>query len=215
MFSDLDNIIFPDSCEVIQVPSQHFLYPIYKNGSTSLRTDQETCQWPTYRNSQIAEITDPIIVFIRDPKDRFISGVNTFLQHCHRDRPDLDQQTILWFVQNFLFLNRHYAPQFYWLINLARFSNNKLVFKGVESVSEYTNLYDRGIIKPPTVEFLKDIEQFPWSKLELYFFLDQLLYDRIGTTATFKEIVEDIKLNRTELYDLIFKRTVETVNALS
>ena len=36
MLSRLDEIIYPNRCEVIQLASQRFFYPIYKNGSSSV-----------------------------------------------------------------------------------------------------------------------------------------------------------------------------------
>jgi hypothetical protein len=153
-------------------------------------------------------------VFLRDPKERFISGVNTFLQHCHRDYKDLDSRTILFFVENYLFLNRHYAPQFFLLINLARYSQAPLKFQHMNDISQLTSHVTRAGVNPPTEEFLKSIQNFPWSQLELYFFLDQLLIERIGTQTTFVDLVNDIKNTHHDLYELIFEKTYRIFDAL-
>ena len=105
MFSKIDDIIFPNSCEVIQLSSQQFVFPIMKNGSSSffmqiqkrIRTD-----WKVIVNDDIKKINYPITIFLRSPRERFISGVNTYLQHLERDYPGLDRKTILWFVNNFI-----------------------------------------------------------------------------------------------------------------
>jgi len=219
MFSKIDNIIFPNSCEVIQLASQQFVFPIMKNGSSSflgqiqkqIRTD-----WKIIVDEDIKKIDSPIIVFLRSPRERFISGVNTYLQHLERDYPGLDQKTILWFVDNYIFLNRHYCPQFFWLINFSRFINPKvkLVLKPMSEITEFVNTHQHADITPPTLQFLRDIEEFNWSQLDLYFYLDQLLVDRIGQSLTYNELIKDIQTNHRELFDLIFKPTFDIVNAL-
>jgi hypothetical protein len=215
MFGEIDNILFPNSCEVLEiVPSQLFVYPIFKNGSSSLTMPASTFGWKTINESDISQIQSPITVFLRDPKERFISGVNTFLQHCHRDYKDLDSRTILFFVEKYLFLNRHYAPQFFWLINLARYSQAPLKFQHMNDISQITSRVFRPNIIPPTLEFLKEIETFNWSRLELYFYLDQLLVDRIGQTLTYNSLITDAQTNHKDLYDLVFKHTINIVDAL-
>ena len=208
MFSEIDKTIFPDSCEVLEiVPSQLFVYPIFKNGSSSLNESAPKLGWNTIKDSDISKIQTPITVFLRDPKERFISGVNTFLQHCHRDYKDLDTRTILFFVEKYLFLNRHYAPQFFWLINLARYSQAPLKFQHMNDISQLTSYVTRANVTPSTEEFLENIKNFPWNQLELYFLLDQLLIDRIGTQTTFVDLLNNIKNTHHELYELIFEKT--------
>jgi hypothetical protein len=216
MFSEIDNTIFPDSCEVLEiVPSQLFVYPIFKNGSTSLVKSAPILGWNTINESDIHKIETPITVFLRDPKERFVSGVNTFLQHCHRDYPGLDTKTILFFVGKYLFLNRHYTPQFFWLINLARYSQAPLKFEHMDNIGQLTSYYTRSDVVPFTEEFLEKIQNFPWSQLELYFFLDQLLIERIGTQITFSDLIFDIKKSHPTLYKLIFKHSHKILNVLS
>lgn len=216
MFSEIDKTIFPDSCEVLEiVPSQLFVYPIFKNGSSSLTESITTMGWKTITESGIPDIKTPITVFLRDPKERFISGVNTFLQHCHRDYKDLDTRTILFFVEKYLFLNRHYAPQFFWLINLARYSQAPLKFQHMDDISQLTSHYTRAGVTTPTEEFLKSIHEFPWSQLELYFFLDQLLIEHIGKQMTFAELIAKIKHTQPSLYELIFKHSNRIFDVLS
>jgi len=215
MFSEIDKTIFPDSCEVLEiVPSQLFVYPIFKNGSSSLTESAPTYGWKTISGADIAQIQQPITVFLRDPKERFISGVNTFLQHCHRDCKNLDTNTILFFVKKYLFLNRHYAPQFYWLINLARYSRSPIKFQHMNDISQLTPHVTRAGIDPPTAEFLQSIQEFPWDQLELYFFLDQLLIERIGTEITFLELIHSIKNTHKDLYNLIFEQTYKIFDVL-
>ena len=155
MFSDLDSIIFPDSCEVIKVSSQQYVYSIFKNGSNSLSYEQQRQGWTTISADKINDSTVPITVFLRDPRDRFISGVNTFVQHCLRDNPKLDIPTVMHFVKNFLFLNTHYCPQFFWLVNLSRFNSNRIKLQGMTDLAQLTDLKGHAGVVPPTDEFVE------------------------------------------------------------
>lgn len=211
MFSEVDNIIFPNRCEVIQLASHLFVYPIMKNGSSSFYIQIQhglQKEWKIIKNQEIKSIAAPIITFIREPKNRFISGVNTYLYHLHRDNLNLDTQTILWFVNQYLFLDRHYCPQFFWLINLSRYCNadTLIEIQSMDSVNQYASINFDADVPKASEEFYKLIEKFNWNKLELYFYLDQILYDLIGQSLTYQQILDKIK-NRPELYDLVFNQT--------
>jgi hypothetical protein len=58
------------------------------------------------------------------------------------------------------------------------------------------------------------VKAFDWKKLELYFFLDQQLIDRIGQTITISDLLVEIKNKQPKLYDLIFLKTINLTNAL-
>lgn len=217
MFNEIDKTIFADSCEVLQTSSQQFLYPIFKNGRSSFRIMSSTPGWKYLDLDTIKTIKDPFIVFLRDPKERFISGVNTYLQHLKNENPDLDTKTILFFVNRYLFLNRHYCPQFFWLINLAKHTSSdvRMQFKAMSGIAEMTPYHCHAMIEPPGPEFLKSIADFNWSQLELYFYLDQLLIDRIGQELTFRELCQIIKTEYPEVYQLVFNKSIDLINVLS
>jgi len=214
MFSEVDSIIFPDSCEVIQIASQQFVYPIFKCGRSSLTRSMESKGWTFVAESDITNIIQPITIFLRDPRDRFLSGVNTYLQHLGNT---LDQHTVLYFVNQYLFLNRHYAPQFFWLLNLARFSRRDtlVTFKPMTEISQLTDRYSRANVEPITNELEEKINLFNWSKLDLYFHLDQILLNHIGQTTTIHNLIAHIRLDHKELYELVFQQTLDIANVLS
>ena len=66
-------------CNVIKVKN-FIIYPIFRSGWTSLTSVASK----TYTNKEIA-MFDNINVLIRDPKDRFISGVNYYCQTNNLD----------------------------------------------------------------------------------------------------------------------------------
>ena len=216
MFCEIDSIIFPDSCEVIQVASQQFVYPIFKCGWSSLTESMKHKGWTFVDQNDIVKITNPIKIFLRDPRERFLSGVNTYLQHLENKGNNLDLHTVLYFVNRYLFLNRHYAPQFFWLLNLARFSrpDTLVTFSPMTEISQLTDNISRAGVEPMTDKLKQQIDTFDWSHLELYFFLDQILLSNIGKTMTLQEIVVDIQNNHTELYNLVFDKTIRIIDVL-
>lgn len=216
MFSEVDSIIFPDSCEVIQIASQQFVYPIFKCGRSSLTVSMESKGWTFVPENDIPNIIDPIIVFLRDPRDRFLSGVNTYLQHLENEGNSLDQHTVLYFVNRYLFLNRHYAPQFFWLLNLARFSrpDTLVTFSPMTEIGQLTDINHRAEIVPITNELKEKINSFDWSKLELYLYLDQILLDHIGKTIKIHELITHVRTNYSELYQVVFQKTLDIANVL-
>jgi hypothetical protein len=214
VFSELDSIIFPDSCEVIQVTSQHFLFPIFKCGRSSLTESMVDKGWTFVPESEIKNISCPITIFLRDPKERFVSGVNTFIQHLQSN--DLDTYTILYFVNRYLFLNRHYAPQFFWMLNLYRYSapDTYVNLRPMTDISSLTTVHSHADVEPVTDQLLEKIQSFDWSKLELYFYLDQVLLDHMGKTVKICDLISYVKKNHTTLYDLIFKKSLNIIDVL-
>lgn len=205
MLTELEKFIFPDTCEVIKLTaSQEFVFPIFKNGRSSLRRSGTLVPMDA-----ISDIRDPIIVFLRDPRERFLSGVNTFVQHLQQSDPSLDTHTILYFVQNYLFLNRHYAPQFFWLIHLAQHidSKTKIILKDFEDVGNYVTIHHNAGIEHMHPEVEASIKSFNKDKLDLYYYLDEVLIQRLGGVFTVRELLQDVKNNQPELYELVFGPT--------
>ena len=214
MFSELDSIIFPDSCEVIKVTSQHFVFPIFKCGRSSLTESMADKGWTFVPESEIKNILCPVTIFLRDPKERFVSGVNTFIQHLQSN--DLDTHTILYFVNRYLFLNRHYAPQFFWMLNLYRYSgpDTYVNFRPMTDISLLTTFHSHANVEPVTDQLLEKIQLFDWSKLELYFYLDQILLDHMGKTVKICDLINHVKQNHAMLYDLVFKKSLNIIDVL-
>lgn len=196
MLSRLDDIIYPNRCEVIEIEaSQRYIYPIFKNASSSINEWASQQKYKILFNEQIkrASIID---IVLRDPQKRFISGVNTFVQNLLKNNPTLSKDTILYFVENYLFLNRHYAPQLAWLINLFRYTIDTTKFRlvGMENVSEYTPLS----IDPVEQQTL---DQETITRLEnnihnqYYLKLEQALMTLKGNQWTSKQIITHL-MNR-------------------
>ena len=201
MLSQVDNIIFPDRCDVLEiVPSQRYVYPIYKNGSSSLYESG----FRLVGHDELPNI-DIVDIYVRNPYDRFATGVNTFLQH----NSSLDRATALYFINNYLFLNRHFCPQFHWLVNLQRFTNAKIKINPIDTLSDITALRSNQSQDPLLDEALNT------EKLHFYLSIDKVLTeDLLGKTVPFKLIVQTIRHRYPDVYKEVVQRSIDLCNVL-
>ena len=201
MLSQVDNIIFPDRCDVLEiVPSQRYVYPIYKNGSSSLYESG----FRLVGHDELPNI-DIVDIYVRNPYDRFATGVNTFLQH----NSSLDRTTALYFIKNYLFLNRHFCPQFHWLVNLQRFTNAKIKINPIDTLSDITALRSNQSQDPLLDEALKT------EKLHFYLSIDKVLTeDLLGKTVPFKLIVQTVRHRYPDVYKEVVQRSINLCNVL-
>lgn len=207
MLSYIDPIIFPDECKVLEIVPGHYAYPIFKNGSSALYGSG-------YRILDKNELPtlDTVDVFVRAPMERFVSGVQMYLSKL----PDTyHRETVLHFVDRYLFLNRHYAPQFHWLLNLNRHTTAKIRLRSVAELNQYTkNITPYTLNNPPKdpslAEFFDDN-----MRLHFYLQLDRALLDLVGQTVTFKHIVEHIRTQYPDAYKEIIGRSITLCNALA
>ena len=200
MLSQLDNIIFPDRCDVLEVAPQRFVYPIYKNGSSSLYKSG----FRLVEHNELSNISI-IDIYVRNPYDRFITGVNTFLQH----NTNLDHPTVLHFIKHYLFLNRHFCPQFHWLVNLQRFTNAKIRINSLDKLSEITDLKYNVSDDPLLDEYLS------MDKVHFYLSIDKVLTETLlGQTVEFSDIVNAIKEKYPDVYQEVIQRSISLCNVL-
>jgi hypothetical protein len=202
MLSQIDNILFPDRCEVLEVAPQRFVFPIYKNGSTSLHKSG-------FRTLTVEEIEQlkVVEVFVRDPIERFVSGAQKFMDEMLLQGCELE--TTAHYINNYLFLNNHYAPQFFWLMNLQRFTQAKIKINHLNNLSEITKWHEnRSTDKDPLIDPNNE-------KVQFYFKLDQVLVgELLGKTVPFKMIVQTIKHRFPATYKEVIQRSIDLCNVL-
>ena len=195
MLSYLDPILFPDQCVVYEIDVDRYVYPIFKNGSSSLAAKG-------YRQLSHDEIRklSTIEIYIRDPYDRYVSGVQTYLRHLG---PGYDRQTVLKMVNEYLFLNRHFALQFHWVANLARYTDAWLYFRPMEELQTATEHTFNIISRDPTlIDYFKDN-----AKLHYYLQLDKILFEwYIGKCEHFSTVVARIRGHHYDLYKEVIER---------
>jgi hypothetical protein len=197
-------ILFPDDVEVIEMlPRRQFVYPIFKNGSSSLYKMPHRVV-----AKQDLSTIENITVFVRNPHERFLSGVQTYIDVLG---PNCDVKTVLQIISQNLYLNRHFCPQLYWILNLKRFTSATLTILPIEKLSLTTDYK----VNRSTLNF--DIKDFFDNHPKILFYneIDEVLtVNLIGKTVTFEQIFLTLEQNYTELYHDIFKTARDILNAL-
>jgi hypothetical protein len=213
MLSHLDRSLFPDRCEVIEIiPSQRYVYVIFKNGHSSFLSYQKTNNCRIFINQQIKKINS-IDVIVRNPHDRLISGINTYIQHTIRDNPTLDPVTVEWFAQNYLHLDRHYGTQFSWLLNLARYLdvNTKLNFLSMTDIGKITGLNEKPKgVRAASANLVDSIAQI--KNNELYQRIDAVVFECIDQSMTFAELLQHIKTSDYDAYEYVIGYAQKILN---
>jgi hypothetical protein len=197
MLSYIDPILFPDEILVIELTKDRYVYPIYKNGSSGLFEKAVAI----LDSDEVCNLTN-IEVFLREPFERYVSGVQTYLRYNH----NLNRETALSLIEEFLFLNRHFALQFHWLVNLQRFVNKDILIT-FSSMNELDNAL--GEIWNALTRDQTLVDRFEENdKLHFYLQLDKILYkDFIGLTVTFKDIMVHIHTFYPVLYEEVIERS--------
>lgn len=195
MLSQLDNIIFPDRCDVLEIDSQRYVYPIFKNGSSALKSVQHR----VLGNDEIKQI-NTVDVFVRDPYERFLSGVQTYLRY----NPHLHRETALHFISEYLFLNRHFCPQFHWLVNLQRHARVNMRLLPIAQISEITGSIENHYI--PDLEIRRFFSKNP--KVHFYLQLDKVLTENLlDQTVSMDDILNMMELHYLQVYTEVVTRS--------
>jgi len=206
MFTRLDDILFPNRVEVYDFSEiNKFFYPIFKCGSSTLRDIAKDRGFKTLINEQIKDL-DTIDVFIRNPKERFISGVQGYLFWLEDENPDINIDTVLYYIRQGIILDRHFAHQFQWIINLARYMNPsaKIHFHSMAMMNEYCRN-----IKVPMPKLNIDLQGLEKSPVYAYGMqLDQLILDElVGQSWTVNQIMTHLMTRDPTAYFSVIGRT--------
>lgn len=203
MFGSILTELFPNECSVLEIAPNRYVYPIFKNGSSSLYRSG----FKLVDKDHLQHINN-IEVFVRNPHERFISGVQTYLSRLD---PSLDQTTALYFVEKYFFLNRHFCPQLFWLINLARFTDATLTIRPIQELAQITNLNENQTVK--NVELIKRFGSN--TKIKFYNEMDEVLTVNLcGQTVDLKSIFNVLKSNYDDLYPEAFQYLKGIVNVV-
>lgn len=199
MKTALDTELFPELCEVVEMPLHNqWIYLIQKNGSSSLRIQQSRDNLAVFTNNEISAL-DYVDVYIRNPRARYVSGVNTYLQHLQRDHPELDYSTAFWFARRYKFLNTHYLPQFHWVANLSGYMHcdAKIRFRNFKEFNNITNLNFNESARVPA-KFVDTLFKDD-TNIELWLFLDQILLDLAGQEMTWSQLLDYYQRNHPDV----------------
>lgn len=205
MFGNIDKSIFTNTCEVLEVvPDQRYVYPIFKNGSTSLNS----MHYKKVAEQDLAQLSN-IDIFVRNPHERFISGAQTYISKLD---PTFDKQTALYFIKTYLYLNKHFCPQLFWLINLKKFTSAKITIRPWEEINSITPFTKNQSTVDQQVKdyFANDATVLFYNEMD-----EVLTVNLIGQTVTFEEILEELKIHYSELYHELFDNARGVFNVVS
>ena len=124
--------ILADKCTVVEINGKVIL-PIFKVGSTSLRYVADR----TYSNNEISKC-DHIYVLIRDPGERFVSGLN---EYCQQNNLDVKESWRL--VEQGILIDKHFAPQYLWLLHLYKFYKGTVTLRPFTSLNAFTSVHKK------------------------------------------------------------------------
>jgi hypothetical protein len=195
MLGSLTNSLFADGCEVYKLADQSYALSIFKNGSSALK-------WAGSQLVDHAEVkTIPVIdVFYREPVDRMVSGIGKYLLDLMMSDINLDIKTANVFATTYLSLNKHYCPQFFWVLNFCRYSDALIRVRPLTDLSQYLPMSGG----PPKLSFPEIKERLMANpELPAYLGYDYALGDFMNQTVPLSDIVSRIKSHYPTTYDLI------------
>jgi len=124
------NKLLTGDCVVVDV-GPHTIYPIFRVAYSTLLS---VCD-KKYTNEEIQNC-DHVDVLIREPEERFVSGVNEYcLQH------DLDIQHTWQLINSGKLHDRHFTPQYIWLMHLYRFYKGPITIRPFDHISNITDAH--------------------------------------------------------------------------
>ena len=106
------------------------IYPIFKNGRTSLYHYGLEKQAETFTNKQLKNLKH-IHVFLREPDERFISGVNTYIEF---ENLGSQEDSILKQIEEMKICDRHFVPQYFWLMHLSKYFKGSVRLTTIEEL---------------------------------------------------------------------------------
>lgn len=174
MLNNYDKLLRTD-CVVVQIGEQ-IVYPIFKVGSSTLMAaaDRKHVNWDI-RNCH------DITVLIRDPAERFTSGLK---EHCQQNHLDIKHAWEM--VNQGQLVDRHFAPQYLWLMNLYRFYKGTVTLRSFEHIKKITNKHHNG-------KALTEKIEVPVPVISSFVNVDYLLMKHIDQTVLLRRLIEDYR----------------------
>jgi hypothetical protein len=178
--------------ELYQIKNKN-VYPIFKNGRSSVieyadQNNVEPYSIGTYNSCQ------NITVYIREPFERFVSGVHSFIEWSRLDNPKLDDNTCLWMIEKGKLVDEHFTQQWHWIKNLAQYYKNNITLEPVSNL--YSLIPDR--YQPagkhiPKITFVQEqkIKQIKFDLSKDY----NIWNNYLNTTHNIKEFIDVLSKN--------------------
>jgi hypothetical protein len=162
------NDFLSGECRVVEIKNQT-VFPIFRVGSSSL----EYAADKVYLNEEIGGCKD-VQVLIRDPVDRFVSGIN---KYCRMHNLDVHETCEM--MRQGKIVDKHTTPQLVWLFHLSKFYNGTVTLRPFADIKKITDVHrNRHPVKvnvTPPEEFIQ---------------IDKKLINLLGQTIDLKSLVK-------------------------
>jgi len=181
--------IFTSDCEVIQISKSNFVYPIFKNGRSSLKEYARQNNLLCLKNNEILK-TKEIKIFLRDPLQRFVSGVHTAIELSNR-KNKVNVSEFMSGVEKFKIYDRHFMPQTFWLYHLFKYFKGKVNLQPVQNLFDLIPNRDKPAIPnldPERKGKILALEHKTYTDIDY-----KLIKKYINTSTNLKTIIRDLK----------------------
>ena len=166
------NKLINTDCVVIEKNGEH-IYPIFKNGSTSLLTEADRL----LTNSEISTCRD-IKILIREPASRFVSGLNQYCEFHGLDVLETHDK-----VKNGTLSDRHFAPQWIWLMHLMRYYKGTVTLESFDNLNKYCSVHHKK--RKSNIEAVEPLQEYTQQ--------DMVLIKHIGQNLNIEKLVRICK----------------------
>lgn len=157
---------------------------IFKNAYTSLEKYHKITDARIYVDKEV-ESLEHINILLRDPKKRFVSGVNSFLS---LEKVKLDD-ALKEKIETKQILNLHFCPQVYWLLNLYRYYKGPVTFYDYTDVEMFIPNHNN-----PPVSKLTDSTRQQIENIKYDFEIDTKLVDNfLNKTVSLQSVIKEFK----------------------
>jgi len=165
-----------------------FVYPIFKNGKSSIEQYAKTHRSRWLLNEQCNQ-TEFVTVFLRDPQQRFISGVHSFIEFEKRKNKNLDYDTMLYAIEHYNVTNEHFLSQYRWIENLRKYFFRSLILRSVDDLYNFIPNRDTPRIPKITEEQRTKISKIQFKELTY----DKILFNNcVGRTIPIDQLLIEI-----------------------
>jgi hypothetical protein len=114
---------------------------------------------------------------IRNPRQRFISGIN---EYSHRNSIDVD--TTWKMIKQGKLLDRHFAPQYVWLIHLYKFYRGNITLRSFDFIKQVTSTHK-----------IQNSIKRPVPVIDSFVKVDELLIREIGKRQPLEHLIRRYK----------------------
>jgi hypothetical protein len=131
---------------------------------------------------------DTITIYMREPKERFIKGVHTFVQLCQMEDSNVDYDTALYFIRNHKVQNEHFIQQMQWIQSLSRQFRGTVVLEPVENLLDLIPNRDAPLLPKITKDERERIKKIDFDLRADYY----LYNNKLNTNSNILDLCKEV-----------------------